>query len=104
MEQKPLIPAHFLYLNEPGFEDPFNYGLQTITFESDTPRDMVKSLEKRKEWQEKIWTLFHDLYISELRKRRENKEISTDCLLSVGQVVLYKPQGIFREATPQGKL
>ena len=24
MEQKPLIPAHFLYVNAPGFEDPYN--------------------------------------------------------------------------------
>ena len=65
---------------------------------------MIKSLENQKEWQEKIWTLFHDLYISELRKRRENKEIPTDRLLSAGQVVPYKPHGMFREATPQCKL
>jgi hypothetical protein len=44
------------------------------------------------------------MYVSELRKRRETHEIATDALLKEGQVVLYKPQGLFRENTPQGRL
>jgi hypothetical protein len=44
------------------------------------------------------------MYISELWKRRESHEIQTDALLKKGHIVLYKPQGVFRELTPQGRL
>jgi hypothetical protein len=58
----------------------------------------------RRRWQRAVWDIFHNVYISELRKRRETAEFKNDCLLKEGQVVLYKPQGLFRENTPQGRL
>ena len=102
-EQKPIIPAYFFQWRPREFDDPYNYGPRDVSFECATGKELEKAVEKRCEWQNRLWALFHDVYTSELRKRHESHEIGTDCLLEEGQVVLYKPQGIYRPGTPLGR-
>ena len=103
MDQKPVIPGYFFQWCPKEFVDPYNYGPREISFEAGTACELNCAIQKRYEWHNRVWSIFHDVYLSELRKRRETHEIGTDCLLSEGQVVLYKPAGIFREATLLGK-
>jgi hypothetical protein len=103
-EPNPITPNMFLFANPPEFKDPYNYGPEDVTFESAKAWQLESSLKKRQRWQNQIWGVFHDMYIAELRKRRETHEMKTDALIKEGQVVLYKPQGLFRENTPQGRL
>ena len=100
----PLTPNLFLHADPPTFSDPYNYGPQILDFQAGTKERLEASLRMRRKWQRAVWDMFHNLYISELRKRRETAEFKNDCLLKEGQVVLYKPQGLFRENTPQGRL
>jgi hypothetical protein len=102
-DQKPIIPAYFLQWRSREFDDPYNYGPIDVSFESATGKQLEQAIEKRNDWQNQLWTVFHDVYISELRKRREAHEVGTDCLLSEGQVVLFKAQGLHRDNTPLKK-
>jgi hypothetical protein len=100
----PLMPSMFLHAEPPVFENPYEYSVNPTDYQSGSKWKLESSLKKRQRWQNAIWGIFHDLYISELRKRRDTAEFKNDCLLERGQVVLYKPQGLFRENTPQGRL
>jgi hypothetical protein len=100
----PLTPNLFLHADPPTFSDPYNYGPKILDYQAGTKEKLEASLKMQRKWQRAVWDIFHNIHISELRKRRETAEFKNDCLLKEGQVVLYKPQGLFRENTPQGRL
>ena len=100
----PITPAMFLLASPPEFKTPFEYAPDVARFGPANSSDLKGSIMLKEKYRAQIWSTFRDSYITELRKRREMHATPTDSLLAVNQVVLYKPQGIFRELTPQGKL
>jgi hypothetical protein len=94
----------FLHANPPSIKNPYLYNIEPPEYHSRLKTKLVWTVRKIQEWQNQVWGIFHDMYISELRKRRESHEIQTNALLKKGQIVLYKPQGVFRKLTPQGRL
>jgi hypothetical protein len=100
----PLTPDLFLHADPPTFSDPYKYGPKILDYQAGTKDKLEASLRMRTRWQRGVWDILHNFYISELRKRCETAEFKNDCLLTEGQVVLYKTQGLFRENTPQGRL
>jgi hypothetical protein len=101
---QPITPSMFLHANPPTIKNPYLYGIKPPEYHSGLKTKLGWTVRKIQEWQNQVWGIFHDMYILELWKRRESHEMQTDALLEKGQVVLYKPQGVFRELTPQGRL
>jgi hypothetical protein len=104
-EPRPITPEMFLFLHSKyHMEGPLDYFCQVPQFEAGSASDLKAIIRRRRQTFKALWTLFQDTYISELRKRRQTKEVANDHLLEVGQVVLYKPTGIFKDHTAISRL
>jgi hypothetical protein len=102
---QPVLALDLFLPRVPDMEDPFEVHVQDNWLQSATKAELENALTVKERWQSQVWNMFRDTYIAELRKRREEKEVKGRCsLLDEGQVILYKPNSLFKEHTPMGKL
>jgi protein associated with RNAse G/E len=101
---QPITPSTFLRANPPSIKNLFLCGIKPPEYHSGLKTKLGWTVRKIQKWQNQVWGIFHDMYISELWKRRKSYQIQTNLLLKKGQVILYKPQGVFHKLTPQGRL
>ncbi len=102
---QPVLAQDLFLPRLPDIDNPFEVSIPDVWLEAATQNELADAIERRTRWQDQVWTSFTDTYVSELRKRRQEKEVPGRCpLLEVGQVVLYKPPVIGKEATPMKRL
>jgi hypothetical protein len=102
---QPVLALDLFMTPRPEFDNPFVLDIQENWLESAAPADLIKALETRRAWQAQLWNAFRDTYVSELRKRREEKEVPGEhALIRTGQVVFYKPTVIGKEFSPMARL
>ena len=104
-ETRTITPEMFLFLHsEHHNEGPLDYYAPVVRFEAGDRKTMRTAIWQRARAFNALWETFQENYISELRKWREIKATRTDPKIEVGQVVLYKPQGIFKQRSMMSRL
>ena len=104
-EPRPITPEMFLFLHSSHHnEGPLDYYAPHVRFEAGNRQQLKAAVWKRIRAFNALWTSFQDNYIAELRKWREQKASRHNPKIKEGQVVLYKPQGIFKQKSTLSKL
>jgi hypothetical protein len=104
-EPRPITPEMFLFLHSHHhYEGPWDYYTPAVRFEAGDKKTMKAHIWKRVLAFNNLWTSFQENYIAELRKWRETKATRSDPKIREGQVVLYKPQGLFKQKSTLSRL
>jgi Family of unknown function (DUF5641)/Integrase zinc binding domain len=104
-ETRTITPEMFLFLHsEHHNEGPLDYYAPVVRFEAGDRRTMRNAIWQRARAFNSLWENFQENYISELRQWRETKATKVDPKIAVGQVVLYKPQGAFKQRSLMSRL
>jgi hypothetical protein len=104
-EQRAITPEMFLFLHsQHHHEGPLDYYAPVTRFEAGERKRMRNAIWQRILAFNHLWETFQDGYIAELRKWRQTKSTPEDPKIKEGQIVLYKPQGAFKQRSTISRL